>query len=61
VVSLTGFGRSAHQVACWAGHGGLFGQYPTSSSTSSGCSYRHPHDVVWVVVDGRYRSNTVAW
>lgn len=61
VVNLSGFSGGAHTIVCWAGHGGLFGRYTTSSQTSSGCKYSHPHDAVWVVVDGSYRSNTVAW
>ena len=60
VVSLTGFGGGSHNVSCFSGHTGEFGHYSTSAATSSGCSYGHPHDTVWVTVDGT-RSNTVAW
>jgi hypothetical protein len=60
-VSLSGFSAGTHQVACWAGHAGEFGGYRTSAGTSASCAYRHPHDVVWVIVDGRYRSNSVLW
>jgi hypothetical protein len=60
VVSLQNFGSGAHTVNCWASHGGEFGSYQTSATTSSECSYTHPHDSVWVVVDG-HRSNTVSW
>jgi hypothetical protein len=60
VVTVSGFGAGSHDVTCFAGHAGQFGQYTTSAGTSSSCSYSHPHDTVWVVVDGT-RSNTVNW
>jgi len=60
VVSLTGFGGGSHNVSCFSGHTGEFGHYSTTAATSTGCSYGHPHDTVWVIVDGT-RSNTVAW
>lgn len=61
VVTLSAFPAGSHRVTCWALRGGVFGSYTTSSTTSTGCAYRHPHDSVWVIVDGRYRSNTVSW
>ena len=60
VVTLTNFAAGQHGVACFAGHAGQFGGYTTSSVTSDNCTYDHPHDSVWVVVDG-HRSNTVSW
>jgi hypothetical protein len=60
-VLLSGFSGGAHQVTCQAGRGGTFGQYTTSSQASAQCAYRRPNDSVWVVVDGQYRSNTLAW
>lgn len=60
-VTLSGFPSGSYRVTCQATRGGLFGQYTTSSSVSAQCSYRRPNDSVWVVVDGRYRSNTLAW
>lgn len=60
VVSLRDFTGGSHTVTCFSGHDGQFGSYPTSATTSTGCSYSHPHDTVWVVVDG-HRSNTVTW
>ncbi|MDT4915496.1 MAG: hypothetical protein QOH89_196 [Pseudonocardiales bacterium] len=59
-VSLRNFAAGPHTVACWSGHAGQFDSYSTSTQTSSGCSYGHPHDTVWVVVEG-HRSNTVTW
>jgi hypothetical protein len=61
VVTLADFPSGTHRVACWGGHGGLFASYTTSAVTSATCSYRKPHDSVWVIVDGTYRSNTVSW
>jgi hypothetical protein len=61
VVTLSGFSGGAHQVTCFSDHGGELGSYTTSSTTSSGCSDRRPHDSVYAVVDGRYRSNRVTW
>jgi hypothetical protein len=60
VVTVDGFGAGSHDVSCFSGHAGEFGSYATSATTSTGCSYGHPHDTVWVVVDGT-RSNTVSW
>lgn len=61
IVTLSGFASGTHQVACWSSHGGMFASYRTSSATSSDCSLQKPNASVWVVVDGRSRSNTVAW
>jgi hypothetical protein len=59
VVSLSGFAAGRHDVTCHSDHDGAFGNYTTSADTSTGCRYSHPHDTLWVVVDG-IRSNTVS-
>lgn len=61
VVTLSAFPVGPHKVACWSEHGGLFGSYTTSATTSDACAFRRPHDSVWAVVDDRYRSNAVLW
>jgi hypothetical protein len=61
VVTLAGFPGGSHAVACFSGHSGRFGGYSTTAATSSGCTFKRPHDTVWVLVDGRYRSNTLTW
>ena len=60
IVTLNNFGAGPHNVSCFSGHAGQFAGYTTSSVTSNNCVYDHPHDTVWVVVDG-HRSNTVSW
>ncbi len=60
-VSLSDFPAGLHQVDCWSGRAGLFATYATSASESSQCTYDRTRDVVWVTVDGFYRSNTVQW
>jgi hypothetical protein len=61
VVQLSAFTAGSHRIACISSHGGQFGSYTTSSTTSSGCADRRPHDSAYVIVDGKYRSNTVSW
>jgi hypothetical protein len=61
VVTLSDFAAGAHHITCLSQHGGQFGSYTTSATTSAGCADRRPHDVVWVLVDGSYRSNTVTF
>jgi hypothetical protein len=39
----------------------VFGSYDYDSTQTPGCSYSRTGDLVWVVVDNRYRSNTVTW
>jgi hypothetical protein len=60
VVRLTNFSPGTHTVNCFSGHDGQFGSYSTSATTSSGCTYRRPNDIVYVEVDGR-RSNAIIW
>jgi hypothetical protein len=61
VVTLSAIPAGTHSVACWSSHGGMFASYQTSAVTSSDCSLQKPNASVWAVVDGKYRSNTVAW
>jgi hypothetical protein len=61
VVTLTGFVSGPHQVVCSASHSADFAAYTTTATISSNCTYSHPNDTLYVVVDGRYYSNTVAW
>jgi hypothetical protein len=61
VVTLSAFPGGTHHISCVALRGGVFGTYTTSSTTSSGCSYRRPNDSVWAVVDNTYRSSTLNW
>jgi hypothetical protein len=59
VVTLSDFPAGAHHVTCIdQDRNQTFGGYTTSSTTSTGCSYDHPHATVYVVVDGT-RSNTL--
>jgi hypothetical protein len=61
VVSLSGFSSGQHRVSCWSGHDGQFASYLTSATVSDSCAFRRPNDVVWAVVDGTYKSNSVTW
>jgi hypothetical protein len=61
VVSVSGFSSGQHRVSCWSGHDGQFASYLTSATVSDSCAFRRPNDVVWAVVDGTYKSNSVTW
>jgi hypothetical protein len=59
VVTLTNF-AGGHHVSCRTA-AGEFQSYDTARPVSYGCSHNGPGQLVWVVVDYRYRSNSVTW
>ncbi|HKC28254.1 MAG TPA: hypothetical protein VKB75_09605 [Jatrophihabitans sp.] len=60
-VTLSGFPAGTHSISCYSDQRGQFASYVTSSRTSAVCEYSKNNDTVWVIVDGRYKSNTVQW
>jgi len=60
-VTLVDFAIGPHAVTCFSSSGGAFMSYTTVAMHSADCAYPSNGASVWVVVDGKYKSNVVVW